>query len=500
MKSPPRAPSVALVACGIMMLAACAPMIGSATSPSLPQTDDAAPPAITSEPAAVGSSLPPTRTLSSADRPPTFVPNQLISSDARFVLALHEEIVPGEGDYIPSALAFMPNSHTLAIGSAGLAPDNPIELWDAPSAQRIAELQGHTSWVTALTYSSDGALLVSAGHDGVARLWRSGSGEPLAALVGHEGGIWDIVISPNGALVATAGADLTVRLWNARDGRMLATGRAHTLAPRRLQFSADSSQLVSAGMDGALVIWSLPEMEIAHAFVMHGESVTDVAFVPGANLLISVSADDTMRLWDVETGQELRVISTRNQFLSWVRVVSIDPIEVVTIARNGDTRLWRIDETEGGLVVDEWWYVDPTAGNIWAISLSPDNTLLAMGDNMGALHVYDIQYGRRIIFQENAHQDGITALAFSDDGAMMATGGLDGRIRVWVAGPPPTPLPTRTPAPWTMTPLPEISPTPTSPRDETLSATPTLTLTESETPSPESGDSPESEGGSTPEG
>ncbi len=489
MKRPLQAASIALTTViGVVAMGACAPTgnISAAAKTATPAPFAGMPPLPDGAPY-------PTYNPASPAGGPSFAPDQLLTADDRFVLGMRAEFAPGGGSNIPSVLAFAPGSYTLAIGSAGPAPETPVELWYAPSAQPIAALQGHVDWITGLVYSPDGTRLATSSLDGTARLWRADTGAPIATLTDHQGAVWDIAFSPDGTLLATAGADLTVRLWDGRDGRPLATGRAHTLAPRRLQFSPDGSRLVSAGEDGALVIWSVPELEIVHAFVMHGEAVTDVAFVPGSDLLLSVSADFTMRLWNAATGQELRIINVRHRFLSWIRVVGTDPIEVMTIARNGDTRLWRIIDGEEAPDVDDQWFIDPTAGNIWAIGLSPDHTLLALGDNMGTLFLYSVRYGRPLAIVEQAHEGGIAALAFSDDGALLATAGLDGRIRVWVAEPPP---PTRTPAPWTPAPTdtPDGSPTATLSETETPPLTPTETetpsLTETETPTPTETETP----------
>ena len=66
-----------------------------------------------------------------------------------------------------TSVSFSSDGQTLASGSF----DHTVRLWDVESGQQIAVLQGHTSYVTSVSFSSDGQTLASGSLDHTVRLW-----------------------------------------------------------------------------------------------------------------------------------------------------------------------------------------------------------------------------------------------------------------------------------------------------------------------------------------
>jgi WD40 repeat protein len=74
-------------------------------------------------------------------------------------------------------------------------------------------MDGHNNWVTAVAFSPNGSLVVTASGDGTARLWEPASGRPVAVLKGHGKEITSAAFSPDGSRVVTASTDNTARVW-----------------------------------------------------------------------------------------------------------------------------------------------------------------------------------------------------------------------------------------------------------------------------------------------
>ncbi|MBM80945.1 MAG: hypothetical protein CMJ78_10165 [Planctomycetaceae bacterium] len=74
--------------------------------------------------------------------------------------------------------------------------------------------------------------------------------------------------------------------------------------------------------------------------------------------------------------------------------------------------------------------VDINSMNITAVAFSPNSQMLATGDSDGRLRLWDMDEGCQInVFEK--HNDRIRSVAFSPDGTLLATGDQNGVVKLW---------------------------------------------------------------------
>jgi WD40 repeat protein len=115
------------------------------------------------------------------------------------------------------SLAYSPDNSWLVSGHY----DNNAIVWDLESGEQVFQLEGHDAPVTAVRFSGDGKLIVTAtgenfdsGGGKAIKIWSAESGRELASLTGHIGGINSIGISRDGKRIVSASGDTTVRIWD----------------------------------------------------------------------------------------------------------------------------------------------------------------------------------------------------------------------------------------------------------------------------------------------
>jgi WD40 repeat protein len=150
--------------------------------------------------------------------------------------------------------ALHPDGTRVATLDAVLDKESEVRVWDVATGASVATFrtsarrldQRHHMY---MTYTPDGARLVIAGPDGVARVYDAGTGAELLALRGHTGKVTAVAVSPDGGRILTGSEDRTAKLWDAETGAEVLTLVSHTREVQAVAFSPDGRLILTGGTD-----------------------------------------------------------------------------------------------------------------------------------------------------------------------------------------------------------------------------------------------------------
>lgn len=328
----------------------------------------------------------------------------------------------------------------------GAKDDTPAEVVDTISPEN-PPVYASPPVISALAYSPDSQLLAVSGFREI--LLHKADGSGLAGrLVGRSQSITSLNFSPDGKLLAATGGAPSlfgeVQFWNVADKKLerSATLTADTLFGGR--FSDDGELFAFGGADNSARILRVADAQPTLKFDAHADWVMASAFSVDKKHMITVSRDRSMKLSIVENGQFVDNITsiTPGQLKGGLQALRRHPKkdELLCGGSDGEPKLYQMIRTKARIIGDDFNRLrsyEKLPGRIFAVDFNADGTKFVVGASagtVGTVRIYntEAQDGKPLL-ELKGHNRGVFAVAFAPDGKHVATGGFDGKVRIFDA-------------------------------------------------------------------
>ncbi len=302
----------------------------------------------------------------------------------------HEELRDFAGFSVPSlSLAVSHNKNWVAAASTiwGTNQECEIRVWDIAQGSLRFVLQGHPSSIMDVQFSPDDKYLASCGI------------------------IWQSRQSPGGK----------VKLWDAETGSEIAELTDEHVA--KIAFNPDGKTIAIGRVSGEVQIRRLPTGELEKTLSGHSQMILDLSYDPTGTFLASASRDGSCRIWNVSNGDVEYVVDG----LGDIRSVDFSPnkAEFALCTFGGAIKVFERGAEQFREVAS---YAE--ANRVARVRYSPDAKCLAVAVLGEGVALIDPRNGR-LLRRFPGHNGDPQAVAFSGDGQLLATSGIDGHVKIW---------------------------------------------------------------------
>jgi WD40 repeat protein/serine/threonine protein kinase len=259
-------------------------------------------------------------------------------------------------------------------------------------------------------------------------LWQECRSDALGELYHYPPSAYSVAYSPDGKVLAVAGIiQEFVEIWDVPAHKRIATlqpneGRVVAFSPR--------GDLLATSAGNQIRLWRTGTWDLVAQHTLPGY-VAVLKFSPDGTRLASGSAPDELTVWEVDQGTVVCQIRGLRVW-GWQGVADFSPNGKAMAIGGADHHLRVFDLASGNTDVN---IPEAHPEPITAVAWSPNGSIIASGSgyNGGPIRLWDAASGKRVGVLEG-HTGWICQLIFTTDGQRLYSASADQTIRVWDVG------------------------------------------------------------------
>ncbi|KAG2059923.1 WD40 repeat-like protein [Suillus hirtellus] len=247
---------------------------------------------------------------------------------------------------------------------------------------------------------------------------------PECIIEGHSHSIWSLACVGASCNVLSASNDCSIRQWKI-DGQSV--GKPfdnHGIPIGSMAVSPDETVVVSGSIDGRLRLWNIKKGSVVgDPWEGHNGQVRCLDWSPNALEIASGSSDGTIRRWNPDTGRQIAPpIETGH---GWVYTVKYSP-QGDKFASGGEDETIRVWSKTGELLIEIKGHEDIVTSLCW----SRDGAYIFSASYDRTIRKWQSIDGKELVVFKG-HDNDVHSLYLSPDQSHLISASSDCSVRIW---------------------------------------------------------------------
>jgi WD40 repeat protein len=243
----------------------------------------------------------------------------------------------------------------------------------------------------------------------------------LLELTGPTYPVTDMVFSPDGKRLAVGSEDLIGRLWDVQQGRVAVQLTGHSNGGiSGVGYGGDGKSVLTLGGDGLLKSWDAVSGKAGSSFNLKcNGSNGDVLGLKNNRAVVACGG---LKIVNLQNGQV--VASFKNATSAYKIALSADQRSVIGSTGYPEFQVWDTQSFES------FRTLKGHESQGFAVAYSNDGKLLATGASDSTARIWNASNGKELKLLKG-HDSGVNDVVFSPDGKVLATASNDGTVKLW---------------------------------------------------------------------
>ncbi|KAL4972723.1 WD40-repeat-containing domain protein [Aspergillus desertorum] len=191
-----------------------------------------------------------------------------------------------------------------------------------------------------------------------------------------------------------------------------------------VRFDPTAHHIASGSMDRSILLWNTYGQCSNYGILSgHKGAVLDLQWSRDSKTIFSASADMTLASWDIESGQRIRRYFGHEEVINSLEISKRGQEMLVSASDDGTIGIWDPRQKEAIEYLE-------TELPITAVAQSEAGNEIFSGGIDNTIHVWDIRK-KAIVYSMAGHMDTITSLEVSPDSQTLLSNSFDSTVRTW---------------------------------------------------------------------